>query len=117
MGCTIWRAQEITYWLRQTSSCAHNVNCAKRCVGGLESSVELSPVGDIGLLEDCFGRIGVFVQGFRIRAESQIRDNDVTSCFEKAKCEGKGDTATTAGDEGGLAIEIVKRHGKSLRML
>jgi hypothetical protein len=79
-------------------------------VGDLEGRIELSPVGDIGLLENSFGCVGVLVQGFGFRAESQIRHNHIAPCFEKAEGKGKGDTAAAASDKGSLAAEIIEGH-------
>ena len=76
----------------------------------LEGCVELGPVGDISLLEDCFGSLGVFVQSICLRAKSQIGDDDVAASLEQAEGEGERDAAAATSDYRSLAIEIVEGH-------
>jgi hypothetical protein len=79
-------------------------------MGRLEDCVELGPVGHIGLLEDCFGCLGVFVKSVRLRAESKIGYDHVAASFEQAEGKIERDTAATAGNNGSLAVEIVEGH-------
>jgi hypothetical protein len=79
-------------------------------MSNLEGRIELSPVGDSGLLEDSFGCVVVLVQGFGFSAESQIRHNHITACFEEAEGKCERDTAAAASDKGSLAAEIIEGH-------
>lgn len=99
-----------THRFRKAGTRANNVKRSEGGKGSLESSIELSPVGDIGLLEDSLGSGCVFFQCLSFGAQSEVGDNYIAAGFQEAERESKRDATATAGDQRGLAFEIAEKH-------
>lgn len=82
----------------------------------MERCIELSPVCDIGLLENGLGSAGVRLHGFGgFGTQGEVCNDYVATRFEEAEREGEGDTTAATSNQSGLAIEMVGGHFDGFR--